>query len=254
MKSSNCSRSSCAFGLSSKSTTHTSFAFSVEDEGSRTNASLRHARTTDRCGELQCATARASAPPAAPRTVHAMGTGTISGIAQDRVDRWLYGHIEGLAPPLRYELIAGGRSNLTYDVLDADGRRVVVRRPPLGEVLQSAHDMGREHRIIAALAPTAVPVPTPLGFCGDAEVTGAPFYVMERVDGLILRDAEDVPPDSGEADLCRCSRAIVDVLVELALLEPDDVALGDLGRSYGYVERQLRRWHAQFQKSRTRDI
>jgi len=183
-----------------------------------------------------------------------MGTGTISGIAQDRVDRWLYGHIEGLAPPLRYELIAGGRSNLTYDVLDADGRHVVLRRPPLGEVLQSAHDMGREYRIIAALAPTPVPVPAALAFCDDPEVTGAPFYIMERVDGVILREAADVPPDFGEAARTRLSQSIVDVLAELALLDPDAVGLGDLGRREGYVERQLRRWHAQFAHSRTRDI
>src|SRR4051794_7782049 len=154
-----------------------------------------------------------------------MGTETVSGIAQDRVGGWLADHVEDLAPPFRYELIAGGRSNLTYDVVDANGRRVVLRRPPLGEVLQSAHDMGREHRIIAALEPTAVPVPTPLGFCDDPEVTGAPFYVMERVDGVILREADDVPEDFGEASRAQLARSIVDVLAELALLEPDDVGL-----------------------------
>jgi len=183
-----------------------------------------------------------------------MGTETVSGIAHDRVDRWLEEHVDDLAPPFRYELIAGGRSNLTFDVVDGNGRRVVLRRPPLGEVLQSAHDMGREHRIIAALAPTAVPVPAALGFCGDPDVTGAPFYVMERVDGLVLRAAEDVPPAFGERARRHLAASIVGVLADLALLDPDDVGLGELGRREGYVERQLRRWHAQFQKSRTRDI
>jgi aminoglycoside phosphotransferase (APT) family kinase protein len=183
-----------------------------------------------------------------------MGTETVSGIAQDRVDRWLADHVAELSPPLRYELIAGGRSNLTYYVLDANEHRVVLRRPPLGAVLQSAHDMGREHRIISALAPTAVPVPTPLAFCDDPEVTGAPFYVMERVDGVILRDADDVPEDFGEPARAQLARSIIDVLACLALLEPDDVGLGDLGRRDGYVERQLRRWHAQFEKSRSREV
>src|SRR5829696_5354459 len=120
-----------------------------------------------------------------------METGTVSGIARERVDPWLAENVAGARPPFEYELIAGGRSNLTYLVQDGAGRRFVLRRPPLGQVLQSAHDMGREHRIIAALEPTAVPVPTPLGFCGNPDVTGAPFYVMERVDGIILREADD---------------------------------------------------------------
>ena len=183
-----------------------------------------------------------------------MGAQTLSGIAQERVDRWLAEYVEGVEPPFRYSLIAGGRSNLTFEVLDARDRRFVLRRPPLGGVLQSAHDMGREHRIISALVPTRVPVPTPLGYCDDPDVNGAPFYVMTFVEGKVLTVAEDVDPDFGAAERAALSRSMVDVLAALAVVDPDAVGLGDLGRREAYVERQLKRWLRQFEQSRTRDI
>ena len=114
------------------------------------------------------------------------------GIDTERVGTWLVANIDGAAPPFTFELIAGGHSNLTFKVTDAAGTRRVLRRPPLGHVLATAHDMGREHRIIAALGATSVPVAPALGFCDDVEVNGAPFYVMGFVDGLILRDANTV--------------------------------------------------------------
>ena len=95
-------------------------------------------------------------------------------------------HVDGVEPPLHFELIAGGHSNLTFKATDAAGRRLVVRRPPLGHVLATAHDMGREHRIVSAVGPTAVPVAPTFGLCEDDEVNGAPFYVMEFVDGVVL--------------------------------------------------------------------
>jgi aminoglycoside phosphotransferase (APT) family kinase protein len=183
-----------------------------------------------------------------------MGAQTLSGIAQERVDRWLAERVEGVEPPFRYSLIAGGRSNLTFEVLDACDRRFVLRRPPLGGVLQSAHDMGREHRIISALVPTPVPVPTPLGYCDDLGVNGAPFYVMSFVEGRVLTAADDVGPDFGEAERAALSRSMIDVLADLAVVDPDAVGLGDLGRREAYVERQLKRWLRQFEQSRTRDI
>ena len=97
------------------------------------------------------------------------------GIDADPVSDWLAKNVAGLRPPFGFALIAGGHSNLTYAVTDAAGRKVVLRRPPLGAVLATAHDMGREHRIIAALAGTGVPVPPALGLCTDAAVNGAPF-------------------------------------------------------------------------------
>jgi aminoglycoside phosphotransferase (APT) family kinase protein len=183
-----------------------------------------------------------------------MGAETLSGIAQDKVDEWLGEHVRGVRAPFRYRLIAGGRSNLTFEVVDAAGRRFVLRRPPLGGVLQSAHDMGREHRIISALAPTRVPVPEPLGYCEDVEVNGAPFYVMKFVEGNVFADAGDVGPDFGEAERMALGHSMVDVLVELGAVDPDDVGLGDLGRRHGYVKRQLRRWKRQFEQSTSREI
>ena len=183
-----------------------------------------------------------------------MSTETVSGIARDRVDRWLAEHVDGVTPPFDYRLIAGGRSNLTYAVDDAGGRRVVLRRPPLGHVLQSAHDMGREHRIISALAPTSVPVPRPLAFCADPTLNDAPFYVMEFVDGVVLVGEQDALRHLDEPARAAAGRLLVDVLADLHGVDPDAVALGDLGRREGYVERQLRRWHGQFEKSRGREI
>jgi aminoglycoside phosphotransferase (APT) family kinase protein len=110
------------------------------------------------------------------------------GIDEARVTPWLEEHVAGLRPPLTFSLIAGGHSNLTYRVDDADGGAFVLRRPPLGHVLATAHDMGREHRIISALGPTPVPVAPALAYCDDPEINGAPFYVMGFVEGLILRD------------------------------------------------------------------
>jgi aminoglycoside phosphotransferase (APT) family kinase protein len=183
-----------------------------------------------------------------------MGAQTLSGIAQERVDAWLAEHVPAVEQPFRYSLIAGGRSNLTFEVVDGRGRKFVLRRPPLGGVLQSAHDMGREHRIISALAPTRVPVPQPLGYCDDADVNGAPFYVMDYVEGVVLADAGDVGADLGEPERKQIAHSMVDVLADLGAVEPDEVGLGDLGRREGYVERQLKRWMRQFEQSTEREI
>ncbi len=113
------------------------------------------------------------------------------GVQVDEVTAWLVARRPATVAPLHFELIAGGRSNLTYVVTDALGACVVLRRPPLGYVLASAHDMGREHRVIGALADSDVPVPAVVGLSGDSSVNGAPFYVMDRVDGHVLRDAAD---------------------------------------------------------------
>src|SRR5436305_10798255 len=112
----------------------------------------------------------------------------IEGVDVPKVSAWFEDNIPGATPPLTFELIAGGRSNLTYRVGDAAGHDYALRRPPVSHVLPTAHDMGREHRIIAALGPTAVPVPPALGFCDDPAVNGAPFYVMGYVTGHVLRD------------------------------------------------------------------
>lgn len=156
-----------------------------------------------------------------------------------------------LQGPLSAQLVAGGRSNLTY--LLTDGRhRWVLRRPPLGHVLETAHDMGREHGLLAALFPTDVPVPRPLLLAGP-EVLGAPFYVMEFADGQVLRERSQLEALDGPA-AGALAQELVDVLARLHRLEPEQVGLGHLGRPGGYLERQLRRWTRQLEASHSRDL
>jgi aminoglycoside phosphotransferase (APT) family kinase protein len=150
----------------------------------------------------------------------------------------------GLSPtaPLRAELITGGRSNLTYRITDGV-RNWVLRRPPLGHVLPTAHDMSREFRVISALADTDVPVPTGLALCTDVDVLGAPFYVMDFVDGAVLDDARLGAMDTTAAG--RVSAELLDTLVTLHAVDPERIGLGDFGQPDGFLGRQVRRWHAQ---------
>jgi aminoglycoside phosphotransferase (APT) family kinase protein len=175
------------------------------------------------------------------------------GIDATGVTRWFVEHAPNVEPPLSFELIAGGRSNLTYRVTDTEGHAWVLRRPPLGQVLATAHDMGREHRIISALAATDVPVAPVVGLCTDEAVNGAPFYVMGFVDGLVARNAEAASVLDARAR-ARAGDQLADVLARIHAVDPDAVGLGDLGRKEGYVERQLKRWYGQWQKSKTRDL
>jgi aminoglycoside phosphotransferase (APT) family kinase protein len=175
-----------------------------------------------------------------------------AGIDQERVQRWLAEHVEGLETPVEFELIAGGRSNLTYRVVDGAGTRYALRRPPTGGVLSTAHDMSREWRFISALAPLGIPVAPPLAFCDDAEVTGADFYVMGYVEGSVLTDEQAALALTEEARK-RAGEHIVEVLVALHELDPERAGLGDLVRRTPFAERQLRRWHAQVQQSGSPD-
>ncbi len=173
----------------------------------------------------------------------------MEGIDVQKVTAWYEKNVPGTQPPLELDLIAGGHSNLTYGVTDAAGRRTVLRRPPLGQVLATAHDMGREHRIISALGPTDVPVAPAVGFCDDPAVNGAPFYVMEHVDGTVVRDEAGADSLTVEQRR-RASESIVDVLARIHAVDVDAVGLGDLGRKDAYIERQLKRWNTQYQKSK----
>ncbi len=176
------------------------------------------------------------------------------GIDAPRVEAWFAESIPGAEPPLTYERISGGRSNLTYEVKDSGGGAWALRRPPLGKRLGSAHDMGREHRVIAALAETDVPVPPVAGFCGDDEVNGAPFYVMDFVEGPILRSKAEAEQHFDDGQRRAIGERVVDTLVAIHAVDPDAVGLGDLGRKQDYVLRQLRRWHGQWEKSKTREL
>jgi aminoglycoside phosphotransferase (APT) family kinase protein len=175
------------------------------------------------------------------------------GLDADRVGRWLAGHVDGLVGPVTFERIPGGHSNLTYRVIDADSNNYVLRRPPEGDLLSTAHDMSREWRFICALAGTEVPVAPPLVFCDDLDVTGATFSVLRFVDGLVLAD----PAAAGRlSPVARATAAdrLVEVLVALHSVDPHAVGLGDLVRSTGFAERQLRRWHRQVHEYEVDDV
>lgn len=165
------------------------------------------------------------------------------------VEAWIARHVPDLAPPLAWTRLEGGHSNLTCLLEDARGRRAVIRRPPMGELLPKAHDMGREWAIIRALEPTPVPVPPALAFCADTSVTGAHFYLMGFVDGHPLYVADDtrrwLPEDRRE----RFANSFVDVLAGLHSVDPDAVGLGDLGKRDGYIERQLKTWYRSWNAS-----
>jgi len=180
-------------------------------------------------------------------------TGAPEGIDRAGVEAWFAQNVTGAELPLAFDRISGGRSNLTFGVTDAAGSRWALRRPPLGKRLGSAHDMGREHRVIAALQDTPVPVPPVAGMCEDESVNEAPFYVMEFVDGPILRQAEDAEPFS-EGERRAIGERVVDTLVAIHDVDPDAVGLGELGRKEAYVERQLKRWQGQWEKSKTREL
>ncbi|WP_327151980.1 phosphotransferase family protein [Nocardia sp. NBC_01329] len=173
------------------------------------------------------------------------------GISVPLLEEFLRTEVPGLlSGPLRVELLAGGRSNLTYLLTDGTGRWV-LRRPPLGHVLATAHDMTREYRVLRALHPTDVPVPKPLVIAG-AEIIGAPFYVMEFASGVVLRERAQL--DAFGAASEQLAAGLVATLGRLHQLAPESVGLGDLGRPAGYLARQLRRWAAQLAASHSRDL
>ena len=177
----------------------------------------------------------------------------LPGLDLGRLRGLLDGERPGLVHgPLTGRLIEGGRSNLTYAVTDGT-TQWVVRRPPLGHVLATAHDMRREHRVISALCPTAVPVPRPVLLCEDDTVLGAPFYVMEFVPGTPYRTAGELAP-IGAARTREVVLSLVDTLVELHAVDPAEVGLADFGRPEGFLDRQLRRWGKQLDASRNREL
>jgi aminoglycoside phosphotransferase (APT) family kinase protein len=175
------------------------------------------------------------------------------GIDPVRVGRFFERALPGFGAPLRFELISGGRSNLTYRV-DGPGGTCVLRRPPLGHVLPTAHDMVREHRVLAALADTDVPVARPLALCADPEVNGAPFYLMEYRPGVVVNERmpEGFAPE--RADRRRMGLALAEVLARLHRVDFAARGLADFGRPEGYLERQVRRWAQQWEKSKVGDV
>lgn len=179
-------------------------------------------------------------------------TAAPAGVDLDALTSWLDAAHPGLRQgPLEAQLLTGGMSNLTYRL--TDGTSVwALRRPPLGHVLSTAHDMSREFRIISGLHGSAVPVAEPVVLCEDVDVLGAPFYVMGFVDGVVL----DRPDVLGRLDAAAAGRScdlLVDTLLALHALDPADVGLEALGRPDGFLERQVRRWTTQWEASQTQE-
>ena len=170
-----------------------------------------------------------------------------------RLAGWIAGHGGGhLGDLLTARLIPGGRSNLTYR-LDLAGGPLVLRRPPLGRALPTAHDMGREYRVLSALAGTAVPVPATLALCADADIIGAPFFLMQYVEGAALRTRQD----GARLTAGQAGQLSAELAAMLARIHGVDVAaagLAGFGRPDGYLGRQLARWQRQWELSATRDL
>jgi aminoglycoside phosphotransferase (APT) family kinase protein len=182
-------------------------------------------------------------------------TGTEAGeeiIGYDiaKVEAWVDEHVESLEPPFVWTKLEGGHSNLTYRIDSANGgRSAVIRRPPMGELLPKAHDMGREWSCIEALWPTAVPVAEPLAFCESPDVTGAHFYVMGLIEGNAVYNAEDVEAWIAEPDRQTMAESWIDTLAALHSLDPDEIGLSDLGRKEDYILRQVKTWYRSWNAS-----
>ena len=177
----------------------------------------------------------------------------IPGIAPGPVADFFAEHVPGGDTPLAYELIAGGRSNLTYRV-HGDGQEWVLRRPPLGHVLPTAHDMAREFRVLSGLRDTRVPVPRAIALCEDAQVNGAPFYVMQYCPGVVVH--HELPEGFAQTEEARrrIAFSMIDTLVELHDVDFEAVGLGAFGRPEGFLARQVKRWSKQWESSKTREL
>jgi aminoglycoside phosphotransferase (APT) family kinase protein len=180
-------------------------------------------------------------------------TRELPGVDLDALAAWLDAELPGTrAGDLSGEVIAGGKSNLTYRITDGTSTWA-LRRPPLAHVLPTAHDMVREYRVISALDGTDVPVPQAVALCRDVDVLGAPFYLMGFVDGLVL-DRPDALARLDAPTARRACEQLMDTLVALHAVDPAGVGLADFGRPEGFLARQVRRWHQQWQASETRPL
>ncbi len=159
------------------------------------------------------------------------------------VEAWIAENIDDLEPPFDWIRLEGGHSNLTYKLVNQQGREAVVRRPPQGELLPKAHDMSREWSLISALGQTPVPVPAALGFCESPDVTGAWFYLMGLVDGRPLYTAAQTEKWVPEERRHTLAYSFFDTLAELHSLDPDEIGLSELGKKENYVGRQLKTWY-----------
>ncbi|MGW4488379.1 phosphotransferase family protein [Amycolatopsis sp. NPDC004368] len=176
---------------------------------------------------------------------------TVDGLDLPALEAFFTAEVPGFTGRLSAEMLQGGRSNLTYILTDGHARWV-LRRPPLGGLTPSAHDMGREYRVVAALRDSDVPVARAVALGGE-DVLGVPFSVVEHVDGVVIRTTEQLD-ELADDDVRRCAHGLVDVLARLHAVDPHAVGLDDFGRPEGYLARQVRRWHDQWLRVKTRDL
>ena len=196
---------------------------------------------------------RRAAQPDRTGILRPMDNPVPAGIDYPSVSRFFAEHVPGGDGRLSFSLISGGRSNLTYRVESATGRWV-LRRPPLGHVLPTAHDMAREFRVLRGLAGEGFPAPVPIALCEDPAVNGYPFYVMDYREGVVI--GEEIPAGyAATAEERRAlSLALVRTLANLHAVDYEAAGLGDFGRPEGYLERQVRRWAEQWERSATRTM
>ncbi|WBB89868.1 phosphotransferase family protein [Verrucosispora sp. WMMC514] len=174
------------------------------------------------------------------------------GLPLEALQRYFTEHVPEVRGPVEAEILHGGRSNLTYLLTDGYARWV-LRRPPLGGLTPSAHDMSREYRVVAALHGTGVPVARPVTLCEDVSVIGVPFSVVEHVAGQVLRSRTDLSRHD-DGDVERCAFTLIDGLARLHDLPYRDIGLADFGRPQGYLRRQVDRWYSQWQRVTTREL
>jgi aminoglycoside phosphotransferase (APT) family kinase protein len=177
------------------------------------------------------------------------------GLDQAAVAAWMAANVAGLELPLTFAVIAGGHSNITYCATDAGGTEYVVRRGPRGRAAEGAHDMAREHRVISALTATDVPVPRAIALCEDESIDGGPFFVMSRVEGVVVDNVQAADQHLPRRDARHhAGEQLVDVLARLHLVDIDAVGLGGAARRDGFLDRQLRRFRSVWEQTATREL
>jgi aminoglycoside phosphotransferase (APT) family kinase protein len=177
------------------------------------------------------------------------------GLRLASLSTWMQDNIAGFdaSAALQTTLLAGGRSNISYKLTDASGSSWVLRRPPLGHIMPSAHDMGREFRVLSGLNSVSYPTPATRGYCEDESVIGAKFMMMDFVDGRVIESAQTASSlSAAQAD--EISQELVDTLARLHAVDPTTAGLDQLGKPAGYLQRQVKRWGEQWQITKTREL
>ncbi|MBV5280682.1 MAG: phosphotransferase family protein, partial [Actinobacteria bacterium] len=178
-----------------------------------------------------------------------------AGLKLDPLLQWMSSNISGVdaSAGLQTTLLAGGRSNISYKLTDASGSSWVLRRPPLGHIMPSAHDMGREFRVLSGLNSVSFPTPMAQGFCDDETIIDSKFMLMDFVDGRVIESAETAMTLS-DIQASEISQTLVDTLANLHCVDPKAAGLDQLGRPEGYLQRQVKRWGEQWQLTKTREL